>query len=122
MAANPYQDYMMQSVSTMTPGELLVALYEKAENELQKSIYFIQNGNLDRASHSLTRVQEIVATLDGSLKMKYPISDNLNQLYIFLAHQLVQANIKKDVKLIEELIPFFTDLKEAFSAITKKGY
>ena len=35
---NPYQKYMQQNVTTMTPGQLVVALYDKAITELNKAI------------------------------------------------------------------------------------
>ena len=35
---NPYQKYMQQSVTTMTPAQLLIALYDKAITEINKAI------------------------------------------------------------------------------------
>lgn len=122
MMSNPYQKYMEQSVSTMTPVQLVVKLYEKAETELKKAVIYIEKNNFEGANNSISRVQSIVDSLDGSLKIKYEISDNLTALYSFLRERLVQANIKKDTDIINELIPFFTDLKEAFTEVSRKGY
>lgn len=118
---NPYQQFMKQSVSTMTPAELLIALYDKAEQELKKAIYYIENNDMQKASTSIIKVQDIVATLDGSLKMSYEISDNLAQLYDFFTRQLIQANISKDIAILKPLIPLFADLKDAFMQISRKG-
>lgn len=120
--SNPYQKYMEQSVSTMTPVQLVVKLYEKAETELKKAVIYIEKNNFEGANNSISRVQSIVDSLDGSLKIKYEISDNLTALYSFLRERLVQANIKKDTDIINEIIPFFTDLKEAFTEVSRKGY
>lgn len=122
MMSNPYQKYMEQSVSTMTPVQLVVKLYEKAETELKKAVIYIEKNNFEGANNSISRVQSIVDSLDGSLKIKYEISDNLTALYSFLRERLVQANIKKDTDIINEIIPFFTDLKEAFTEVSRKGY
>lgn len=121
MQANPYQKFMQQSVSTMTPVQLLVALYDKSEQELKKSIYYIENKDYENAHKSLSKVQQIVSLLDGSLKMKYEISDNLTALYTYFRERLIQANVKKDVEIVKELIPFFSELKETFGEISKKG-
>lgn len=122
MSVNPYQKFMQQSVSTMTPVQLIVALFEKGEQELKKSIYFIENKDIENANNSLTKVQDIVLTLDGSLKMKYELSEQLSALYQYFLQQLIEANVNKDIEIIKELIPFFTELKESFAEISRKGY
>ncbi len=118
---NPYQQFMKQSVSTMTPVELLIALYDKAEQELKKSIHFIENKDYEKAGAAIFKVQDIVAMLDGSLKMKYEISENLAALYDFFMVELIRANTTKDIEVIKPLIPLFADLKDAFTQISRKG-
>lgn len=121
MQGNPYQKIMQQSVNTMTPVQLLIALYEKAEIELNKAIYYIENKDIPNAHNSIIKVQKIVSALDSSLKVKYEISESLGALYDYIYRQLIQANIKKDVNIIRELIPFFTELKETFIEASKRG-
>ncbi len=111
---------MQQSVSTMTPAQLLIALYDKAEQETTKAIYFIENNDLQKANASLLKVQDIVAMLDSSLKMKYDVSDGLAALYEFFIQQLIKANVTKDVEILKPLVPFFADLKDAFTQISRK--
>ncbi|HNX64568.1 MAG TPA: flagellar export chaperone FliS [Oscillospiraceae bacterium] len=122
MPANPYQKFMEQSVSTMSPVQLIVALFDKSEQELKKAIYYIENNDFENVNKSLTKVQNIVLTLNGSLKMKYEISEQLSALYDYLNDQLVQANIHKDAEIIRQLIPFFSELKDSFVQVGKKGY
>ncbi len=118
---NPYQQYVQQSVTTMSPAQMLIALYDKAEQELNKAIYYIENKNLEKASKSIMKVQDIVAMLDSSLKMKYEVAENLASLYEFFMDQLIKANTTKDIEIIKPLIPFFADLKDAFTQINRKG-
>lgn len=122
MTGNPYQQYMKQSVSTMTPVQLLVALYEKAEQELQKAVYYIEKNDIEKANASINKVEDIISMLDGSLKMKYEISNNLTALYTYFKERLIEANIKKDAEIIKELIPFMTELKLTFTEVSRKGY
>ncbi|MGN0641592.1 MAG: flagellar export chaperone FliS [Huintestinicola sp.] len=116
---NPYQKYMQQSVTTMTPAQLLIALYDKAITELNKAIIFIEEKDIPKAHNSITRVSEIVDTLDANLKVKYEISDNLASLYQYFRENLVQANIKKDPEILKPLIPMFQELRDAFFEISK---
>lgn len=122
MSVNPYQQFMQQSVSTMTPVQLLVALYEKAEQELQKAILYIERKNYEKANASIGRAEDIICMLDGSLKMKYEIAENLAALYDYIKDRLVEANVKKDIEIIKEVLPFITELKETFTEVSKKGY
>ena len=122
MPANPYQKFMEQSVSTMSPVQLIVALFDKSEQELKKALYYIESSDFENVNKSLTKVQNIVLTLNGSLKMKYEISEQLSALYDYLYEQLVQANIHKDAEIVRQLIPFFSELKDSFVQVGKKGY
>lgn len=118
---NPYQQYVQQSVTTMSPAQMVIALYDKAEQELNKAIYYIDNNEIEKASKSILKVQDVVAMLDSSLKVKYEVGQNLASLYDFIMDQLLKANVSKDVEILKTLIPFFKDLKDAFTQISRKG-
>jgi flagellar protein FliS len=120
MVPNPYQKYMSRMVTTMTPAQLLIALYDKAITELNKAILFIEDKNIPGAHNSITRVAEIVDSLDASLKEKYEISDNLAALYQYFREQLIKANVKKDPEILKSLIPLFQELRDAFDEASKK--
>jgi flagellar protein FliS len=51
--------------------------------------------------------------------MKFEISVSLNQLYVWMKQVLINANLKKDTKALEELIPFFTELRDSFAEASK---
>ena len=102
---NPYQKYMQQTVTTMTPGQIVVALYDKAITELNKAIYFIEEEpSIPKAHNSITRVADIVDILDAHLKEKYEISKNLAAMYQYFRENLIQANVKKDAEILKMLL------------------
>ncbi len=120
MQQNPYQKFMQQSVTTMTPGQLVVALYDKAITELNKAVYFIEEEpSIPKAHNSIMRVVDIVDTLESHLKEKYEISQTLADMYQYFRETLIKANVKKDAKLLKELIPFFTEIRNAFAEAAK---
>lgn len=116
---NPYQKYMQQSVTTMTPAQLLIALYDKAITEINKAIIFIEENNIPKAHNSITRVSEIIDTLDANLKVKYEISDSLATLYQYFRERLVEANVKKDTEILKEILPMIQEIRDAFFEISK---
>ena len=117
---NPYQKYMSQVVTTMTPAQLLIALYDKAITELNKAILYIEDKNIPKAHNSIIRVLDIVDALDSSLKEKYEISENLAALYGYFREELTHANVKKDTEILKRLIPYFQELRDAFFEASKQ--
>lgn len=120
MQQNPYQKFMQQSVTTMTPGQLVVALYDKAITELNKAVYYIEEEpSIPKAHNSIIRVLDIVDTLDAHLKEKYEISKSLAAMYQYFRESLTKANVKKDAGILKELIPFFQEIRDAFAEASK---
>lgn len=120
MQLNSYQKYMQQNVTTMTPGQMVVALYDKAIVELNKAVYYIEEEpSIPKAHNSIIRVADIVDALDSHLKEKYEISKTLAGMYQYFRETLTKANVKKDAELLKGLIPFFQEIRDAFAEASK---
>jgi flagellar protein FliS len=117
---NPYSTYKKQSVNTMTPIEVIIKLYDECERQLNRSIHFINNKQYDEAHKSLDMSVELINALRSVLDMSVgEISENLDSLYEFFARQLIIADTKKDIAIIEDIIPQICELKDAFVQISK---
>ena len=114
---NAYSAYKKQSLTTLTPMEIVVKLYDEAERQMNRAIFYIGEKNYESSNNCLKKTQDIVNALRSVLDMDIPISKNLDSLYEFFNRQLIEANVKKDVEIIKELLPMFADLKDAFSQI-----
>lgn len=119
MMNNAYTQYKNQSLATLTSGELLVKLFEEMIKQCRMAQLSIEKNDLGSANASLQKAQTIVNTLADSLDMRYPISAELKDMYIFFAHQLLEANTKKDVKIIDGLLPLMKDLRDSFAQADK---
>lgn len=115
MAVNPYEKYKQQSVMTMTQGEMLVKLYEEVIKQLSSALISIEKKDYSSSNESLQKAQKILGYLKSTLDFKYEVSNNLSMLYDFFIQRLIDANIKKDTAIIEEVIPMVAELKDAFS-------
>lgn len=116
---NPYEQYKEQSLATMAPGEVLVKMFDELIKQCRIAIIAIGQKRFDTSNDALTKSQTILNTLATSLDMRYPISKQLKELYIFFAHQLLQANVRKNVRLIEQCIPLIKDLRDSFEQAEK---
>lgn len=115
---NAYSAYKKQSISTLTPMEIVVKLYDEAERQINRAIVFIEQKNYAEANKSLQKSQDIVNALRSVLDMSIPISTQLDALYDFFNRQLITANVKKDTEILKELLPMLAELKDAFAQIS----
>ena len=114
---NPYAAYKKQSVTTMTPIEIVVKLYSETERELNRAVMFIDQKDFEKANKSLTKSGDLVNALRSVLDVNLPIGQNLDSLYSYFEKQIVTANMKKDKEIINELLPMIGELKDAFTQV-----
>ena len=114
---NAFSAYKKQSITTLTPGEIVVRLYMEAERQLNRASYYIPQKTFEGANKSLTKAQDVINALRSCLDMKIPISKNLDSLYEYFNREIVEANVKKDKAKVDALIPMIAELREAFQEI-----
>lgn len=117
---NPYASYKRQAVSTMTPIELVVKIYDECERQLNRSVHFIESKDYEKAHNALDKTGQLINSLRSVLDMSVTeISGNLDSLYEYFFKQIMLADAKKDVDMIKELLPQIGELKDAFAQISK---
>ncbi len=106
--------YLEQKVLSARPEELTLMLYDGILKFLgQAKLYIVQN-NVEKSSNGLIRAEDIIDELLSTLNMDYEISNNLDALYVYMRARLVEANIKKDVAIIDEVLELATDLRDTW--------
>lgn len=114
MQNNPYSNYQQQSVMTMTGGEMLVKLYDEVIRQMNIAKRSIADKDIAATNLSLQKCQRIINYLDNTLDDRYSVSASLSSLYEFFIRQLVEANIKKDDALLDDIIPMIAELRDTF--------
>lgn len=112
--------YKQNSVSTATPEELTLMLYDGAIKFMNIGKYSIENKDLEKAHSSLIRAQDIILELNYSLDMNYDISKELRELYSFILSKLVDANINKDTKAIDEALVIVNYMRDTWKEVMKQ--
>ncbi|MBB6632585.1 flagellar export chaperone FliS [Cohnella thailandensis] len=120
MINNPYQKYQQASVQTASGPQLLLMLYDGAIRFVRLGIEGINKRNIELANNSLIKAQAIVHELIAGLNYDYPIAKDLLSLYEYFVHRLIQANIKKDVSIAEEVLNHLLELREAWGEAVKQ--
>jgi flagellar secretion chaperone FliS len=99
---NPYKAYQNNTVTTASPGELTLMLYNGCIKFIQLAKKGIQDKNIEQKNTNIQKVQNIVSELMVTLNTDVEVSKNMMSLYDFINRRLVDANVKNDVKALEE--------------------
>jgi len=116
---NPYGQYKQNSIMTASPQELTLMLYNGALKFIGMSKIHIEQKDIPSANESIMRTQAIIQELNITLNMDYEISTGLRSLYIYILEKLVDANISKDVKHLDEAAQMITELRDTWKEAMK---
>lgn len=119
MYQNGYEQYKMQTVSTMTKGEMLLLLYDELLKRLTRAEIALNEKEYDLFEKAVERSEEIIWYLDKTLNMEYEISVELRRMYEFFLYELSRLKAGRRVAVIQELKPLVTDLRDAFKEASK---
>jgi flagellar protein FliS len=115
MMNNPRDTYLAASVSTASPSQLLVMLYERLTLDVQRASDALRNGEPSRAHEPLLHAQEIVLELNASLKVDaWEGAASLASLYDYLHSELVKANLTKDLKITDFCLHVVSGLRDTW--------
>lgn len=114
--ADAMQAYRRSEIETGSPEKLTLALYDGALGAMRRGAGEIRAQRWSEAHRQLTKAQDILGELAGSLRMEAggEMAENLFALYNFLISHLVRANLKKDAALAEEAAALLYPVREAW--------
>ncbi len=116
---NPHEVYQKNQVTTAKPEELTLMLYNGAVKFLQQAKMAINNKDLEKAHSLIIRTQEIITELTVTLNTEYEISKSLLTLYEYIKRRLIEANVSKDITILEEIEGLVQQLKLTWSQAMK---
>jgi flagellar secretion chaperone FliS len=106
---NPYQQYQNNSVNTASPGELTLMLYNGCLKFINLAKKAMEDKNSEVKNINIQKAQNIVNELMVTLNMDVKVSKNLQSLYDYLNRRLMEANIRNDVSILNEVEEFMTE-------------
>jgi len=111
--------YKQNSVTTASPGDLTLMLYNGCLKFLNKAKHAIQEKNVEEKNTNLIKAQAIISELMATLNMDIEISKNMFALYEYMNHRLVGANIQNDVAIIEEVEGLMTEFRDTWKEVIR---
>lgn len=105
--------YVTDAVTTMSPAQLLVMLYDRLVLDLDRAEAALQTGH--SAHQHLLHAQEIVLELRSSLDLDaWDGAAGLASLYVFVHSELVQANVTRDAARVASARDLVVPLRDAW--------
>lgn len=108
--------YQMQAAETASPAQLVLMLYDRALQSLVQVQQSTLPDDLEFVNRELQRAQDIVTELRLALDFERggTIAPQLSSLYGFCLQRLIDANMRKDLSLVEDARSVLAGLRDAW--------
>jgi len=121
MQSNPYKQYQQTAVETASPERLIIMLYDGAVKFINQAKISMNEGNIEETNKALLKTQDIISELMIGLNMEIgEVAQNLYNLYDYFKRRLVEANTKKDIAILDEVLGHLVELRDTWVAAAAK--
>lgn len=114
-----YQQYEKNKILTASPAELTLMLYEGAIKFANIAIMAIEKGEIEKAHNNIRKVERIIEEFQATLNHKYPVAKDFDEVYTYLKRRLLEANIKKDKDIMEEVLKHLRTMRDTWKDVMR---
>ena len=118
--ANPYNIYKQNSVNMASSQQLLLMLLDGAVKYTKIARMAILNKDIAKAHKELVRVQDIFLELMITMDKNTKYMEDLYNIYDFIKNELVKANIKKDITIIDNTLSLIEEIRDMWYEVDAK--
>jgi len=112
-----YNAYKQNSVTTASPGELTLMLYNGCLKFLTRAKEAITVKDIQEKNTNIQKAQAIIKELMVTLKQDQPITQQMLPLYDYMNRRLIEANINNDTTIIDEVIELTTEFRDTWKQV-----
>ena len=114
-SAVAYNAYKNNSINYASKEQLLLMLVDGAVRYVKQGKDAIVKKDMSKAHIALIKCQDIFTELMISLDTdNNPWAENLYKVYAFIKEKLVEANLKKNAEVIEEITPLIEEIRNTW--------
>ncbi len=118
---NAFGQYNNSKILTASPAELTLMLYEGAIKFCNIAITAVESNDVEKSHIYIRKVERIIDYLRQTLDMKYPVAQDFERIYTYLSQRLIEANVKKDKEILEEVNEHLRTTRDTWKEVMKKG-
>lgn len=119
MVNNGYNQYLRSKIMTASKAELTLMLYDGAIKFCNMAIASIEKKDVESAHTSIKRAEAIIEEFMATLNHKYAVAQDFNNVYEYLHERLVEANLKKDPEIIEEVVHHLRGMRDTWKEVMR---
>ena len=116
---NAYAQYNNSKILTASPAELTLMLYEGAIKFCNIAITAIDQKDVEKAHLNIQKTQKIIEHFRLTLDMQYPVAKDFDRVYEYLGRRLIQANMKKDKEILEEVLEHLHSMRDTWKEVMR---
>lgn len=114
---NPYQAYQQNSVNTASPGELTLMLYNGCLKFIKLGKQAIEQKDIEAKNTNLLKAQKIIQEFMVTLNTDVTISGDMMVMYDYINRRLMEANMKNDVAILDEVEGYVTEFRDTWKQV-----
>lgn len=118
---NGYNNYAKERILNASPAQLTLMLYDGAIKFCNIAIAAIEKGDVMKAHNNIMKVEKIIGEFRATLDFKYPAAKDFDKVYQYIMDRLIEANIKKDKDILEEVLTHLRTMRETWDEVMKHG-
>lgn len=119
MAYNPMAAYGTNRVTTATPAELTLMLYEGAIKFCNIAKMAMEKNDIEKANLNIQKARNIIVELQSTLNFDYPVSKDFDIIYSFIFDRMTAANVSKDPADVEEVLVQLRELRDIWKQVMR---
>lgn len=120
MALNQaYSQYNNSKILTASPAELTFMLYDGAIKFCNIAIMAIEKNDVMKAHTYIVKTENIIEEFQATLNHKYPVAKDFDNVYKYIYNRLIEANVKKDKDILEEVLVHLRTLRDTWKEVMK---
>ncbi|GAB4260400.1 MAG: flagellar export chaperone FliS [Methylomicrobium sp.] len=117
-AVNSYKSGMVAEVEEASPHRLIQMLYEGGLQRIAFAKGALMRNQIAEKGENISRAIAIIGGLRSSLDLSQgEIAQNLDNLYEYMERRLLEANLKNDVAILDEISGLLKEIKLAWDAV-----
>lgn len=116
-----YAMYGNNRITTASPAELTLMLYEGAIKFCNIAIMGIEKSDVQKAHNNIVKTQRIIEEFQITLNHDYAVAEDFDRVYNYLMARLREANIKKDKEILEEVLRHLRTMRDTWKEVMVKA-
>ena len=114
-----YDQYQKNKILTASKAELTLMLYDGAIKFCNIAIMCIEKKDIQGAHTNIKKTEAIIEEFLATLNYDYEVATDFKKVYDYLYDRLVQANLKKDVEILNEVLEHLRTMRDTWKEVMR---